>query len=157
MNSKRPAVGWFGGGLTSTVWLVCFAVLTTAVQSSATADDFTTAVREVLRDYTDVERGEVGMVVGLVDENGMRVIGYGRTGTDGSEVNGDTVFEIGSITKTFTALLLQEMVERGQMKLDAPVAKYLPGSVKPPTHGSKEITLLTSPLTPLVFLAIRAT
>ena len=34
------------------------------------------------------------------------------------------------------------MVERGEMKLDDPVAKYLPKSVKMPTHNGKEITLL---------------
>jgi CubicO group peptidase (beta-lactamase class C family) len=60
----------------------------------------------------------------------------------GREVNGDTVFEIGSITKTFTALLLQDMIERGEMKLDDPVAKYLPKSVGIPTRNGKDITLL---------------
>src|SRR3954470_7682896 len=57
-------------------------------------------------------------------------------------VDGDTLFEIGSITKTFTVLLLQDMVARGQMKLDDPVAKYLPAAVKVPSHGGKQITLL---------------
>jgi len=39
-------------------------------------------------------------------------------------------------------LLLQDAVERGEMKLDDPVTKYLPTSIKMPTHGGKEITLL---------------
>jgi len=55
----------------------------------------------------------------------------------------DTVFFfIGSVSKTFTALLLQDMVERGKMKLDDPVGKYLPKSVKMPVHGDQEISLL---------------
>ena len=57
-------------------------------------------------------------------------------------MDGDTLFEIGSITKVFTALLLQDMIERGEMKLDDPVQKYLPNSVKMPTYQGKEITLL---------------
>ena len=61
-------------------------------------------------------------------------------GTD-QEVNGDTLFEIGSITKTFTALLLLDMVERGEMKLDDPVANYLPKSVRVPARGGRQITL----------------
>ena len=61
-------------------------------------------------------------------------------GTD-QEMNGDTVFAICSVTKTFTGLLLQDMVERGEMKLDDPVAKYLPQSVRMPTRNGKEITL----------------
>jgi CubicO group peptidase (beta-lactamase class C family) len=57
-------------------------------------------------------------------------------------VNGDSVFFIGSVSKTFTALLLLDMVDRGEMKLEDPVAKYLPKSVKMPTYGGKQITLL---------------
>ena len=50
------------------------------------------------------------MVVGHVDEHGSRIISAGKldNGT-AEEVNGDTVFEIGSATKTFTALLALEM------------------------------------------------
>ena len=83
------------------------------------------------------------MVIGLADQRGNRIFSAGKldNGTD-REVNGDTVFFIGSVSKTFTALLLQEAVKRGEMKLDDPVAKYLPASTKMPTHGGKEITLL---------------
>jgi CubicO group peptidase (beta-lactamase class C family) len=45
------------------------------------------------------------------------------------------------MTGTFTGLLLQDMVERGEMQLDDPAAKYLPNSVKMPTHKGREITL----------------
>ena len=81
-------------------------------------------------------------MVGIVDEHGSSVVSYGKmdNGTD-QDVNGDTLFEIGSVTKTFTGLLLQDMIERGEMKLDDPVAKYLPASVKMPTYNGKEITL----------------
>ena len=83
------------------------------------------------------------MVIGLVDQRGNRIFSAGKldNGTT-AEVNGDTIFEIGSITKTFTALLLLDMVKRGEMKLDDPVAKYLPESVTVPTHNGKEMTLL---------------
>ena len=84
------------------------------------------------------------MVIGLVDEHGSQ--GFRRrapwTMARPTSVNGDSVFFIGSITKTLTALLLQDMAERGEVKLDDPVAKYLPKSVKMPMHGGKEITLL---------------
>jgi serine-type D-Ala-D-Ala carboxypeptidase/endopeptidase len=83
-----------------------------------------------------------GMVIGIVDEQGTKVFSAGKldNGSD-QAIDGDTVFEIGSITKTFTTLLLEEMVERGDMKLDDPVAKYLPETVKVPSHNGKEITL----------------
>jgi serine-type D-Ala-D-Ala carboxypeptidase/endopeptidase len=102
----------------------------------------TDAIRAFLQQRIEVEKRAVGMVIGLVDERGSNIVSYGKMDDDTSqEVNGDTLFEIGSITKTFTALLLQDMIERGEMKLDDPVARYLPKSVRMPTHKGREITL----------------
>jgi serine-type D-Ala-D-Ala carboxypeptidase/endopeptidase len=83
------------------------------------------------------------MVVGLVDEHGSQIFSDGKpdNGTD-RQPDGDTLFEIASITKTFTVLALEDMVERGEMRLDDPVEKYLPESVKVPAHNGKKITLL---------------
>src|SRR4029434_10060665 len=106
--------------------------------------EFSTLEVEGLRTFVEhsFSNKAAGMVVGLVDKNGTKIIAYGKldNGTD-KEVNGDTVFVIGSITKTFTVLLLQDMVERGEMKLADPVAKYLPPSVKIPTRGRRLITV----------------
>jgi serine-type D-Ala-D-Ala carboxypeptidase/endopeptidase len=38
-----------------------------------------------------------------------------------------TIFQIGSVTKVFTALLLADMAERGELSLSDPAARYLPG------------------------------
>lgn len=62
----------------------------------------------------------VGIVVGIVGPGGRRIVAVGPHG-------GDTAFEIGSVTKVFTALLLADMARRGEVSLDDPVAKYLPG------------------------------
>jgi serine-type D-Ala-D-Ala carboxypeptidase/endopeptidase len=99
------------------------------------------SVRAFLRDnFADAN---AGMVIGLLDAHGSQVFSEGkRDDVTLQRVEGDTIFEIGSITKTFTALLLLDLVERGQMKLDAPVAEYLPQSVRVPSHGGKAITLL---------------
>lgn len=67
---------------------------------------------------------------------------YGRISLGGPEVTPDTIFEIGSITKVFTAFLLANMVERGEVRLDDPVRRFLPASVKVPSRGRKEITLV---------------
>lgn len=125
------------------IWCICLALLFSPLPPSSTAEDFTNAIHAFLQQRVEVEKREVGIVVGIVDEHGSSVVSCGKleNRTD-QEVNGDTVFEIGSITKTFTALLLQDMVQRGEMKLDDPVAKYLPKSVKMPTRNGKEITLL---------------
>jgi serine-type D-Ala-D-Ala carboxypeptidase/endopeptidase len=60
---------------------------------------------------------------------------------DKRAVDGDTVFDIGSITKVFTALLLSEMAQRKEVALDDPVAKYLPANVHVPERNGRRITL----------------
>src|SRR5205814_1280141 len=57
-------------------------------------------------------------------------------------VDGDTVFEIGSVSKVFTSLLLADMAQKGEVKLDDPIANYLPASVKVPGRKGRQITLV---------------
>ena len=53
----------------------------------------------------------------------------------------DAIYEIGSITKVFTATLLADMVSRGEVALADPIAKFLPKSVKVLERNGKQITL----------------
>ena len=79
----------------------------------------------------------------MIGPEGRRIVAHGSMGiTDPRPVNGDTLYEIGSITKVFTSLLLADMVERGEVALDDPVAKYLPASVTMPERAGRQITLL---------------
>lgn len=99
-------------------------------------------VKSILQDRIDRAKKSVGIVVGLVDDKGARIISYGKPSQESTQtVNGDSVFEIGSVTKVFTATLLADMVERGEVNLNDPISKYLPKSVKTPTRDGKEITL----------------
>ena len=95
------------------------------------------AVRDLLRSRVtalpDTGKHGEGMVVGLLDQR-RRVIAVG--------VGAGDVFEIGSITKVFTASTLADMVTRGEARLDDPVAKYLPSSVRVPSRNGRQITLL---------------
>jgi CubicO group peptidase (beta-lactamase class C family) len=119
------------------------AILVSAFPFRAAAEGFPDAIHDYLRQCVEAEPVNPGIVVGIVDEHGSSIVSCGKldNGSD-QEVNGDTVFEIGSVTKTFTGLLLQVMIQRGEMKLDDPVGKYLPDTVRMPTHNGKEITLI---------------
>jgi serine-type D-Ala-D-Ala carboxypeptidase/endopeptidase len=84
----------------------------------------------------------VGIVVGIIGPRGRRVISYGHLDQgDPRPLNGNTEFEIGSITKVFTALLLADMVKRHEVALDDPVTKYLPPGDKIPQPNGRPITL----------------
>src|SRR6059036_2215280 len=103
----------------------CFTTLLLATQFlDAAQNGFTDAEADAIQAFLRENFGNTnaGMVIGLVDERSSRVLAAGKldNGTL-QDVNGDTVFEIGSVTKTFTTLLLQDMVERDEVKLDDPV------------------------------------
>ena len=81
-------------------------------------------------------------MVGVIDAKGRRVVSYGSLAKDDKRpLNGDTVFEIGSMTKVFTSLVLMDMVQKGEVAVTDPVSKYLPASVKVPERNGKKITL----------------
>jgi CubicO group peptidase (beta-lactamase class C family) len=84
------------------------------------------------------ERGAAGMVIGLLEADGTRrVVSVG-----GAQYDGRTIFEIGSVTKVFTGALLGDMVERGEVRLDQPVAELLPDGVRVPSRNGRQITLV---------------
>ena len=100
-------------------------------------------IAALLAERIDNEHQGVGAVVGIVDGHGRRVVVYGKSDADNARpLDGDTEFEIGSITKVFTALMLADMAAKGEVKLDDPIAKYLPPGVTGPTKDGKAITLL---------------
>jgi len=81
-------------------------------------------------------------VVGVVDEKGARITAYGNTERKhGKSVDGDTLLK-SFHHKVFTGLVLADMVERGEVKLDDPIAKFLPSSVKVPTRNGAQIKLV---------------
>jgi serine-type D-Ala-D-Ala carboxypeptidase/endopeptidase len=103
----------------------------------------TDEIREILVKRIDHQKQAAGIVVGVIEPDGRRVVAHGSLDRgDPRTVDGDTIFEIGSISKVFTSLLLAEMVNRKEVALDDPAAKYLPETVKMPERSGKSITLL---------------
>lgn len=84
----------------------------------------------------------VGMVVGAIRGDETIVRGYGRVALDRpAKPDGRTLYEIGSITKTFTGLLLADAVVDGRLKLDQPIAELVPEDVRMPKHADGAILL----------------
>ena len=118
-----------------------YAALGQANQVSSLPSD--QEIRQILIDRIDRDRQSVGIVVGVFEPTGRRVISHGRLDADDVRpLDGETFFEIGSITKVFTSLLLADMVQRGELGLDDPIARYLPAGTKVPERAGRQITLV---------------
>ncbi|MFZ6734992.1 serine hydrolase [Undibacterium sp. Ji42W] len=116
----------------------------------AAAEDFAAAVQKIAS--ARVSNAAIpGLVVVTVNGQEQKIQGFGLVtkSTDGKNQpqslphlpDANTVFEIGSVSKTFTALLLADMQVRGQLKLDDAVAALLPSYTIPQYQG-RAITLL---------------
>jgi D-alanyl-D-alanine-carboxypeptidase/D-alanyl-D-alanine-endopeptidase len=132
--------------------VVLFLSLTTTLaaaqagqSSAATSLPSDAEIRQILAERVDAfasHQDGIGIVVGVIGPRGRRVIPYGHfSPADPPFLGGDTVFEIGSVSKVFTALLLADMVRKGEVALADPVAKYLPAGVKIPDRNGRPITL----------------
>ncbi len=97
------------------------------------------AVAAQIKPFIDAEVVS-GVVVGLYDGGKREIYGFG-TGPKGAPPNGSTLFEIGSITKVFTALVLADSVQRREVNLDTAVADLLPPGVTVPSKDKQVITL----------------
>jgi CubicO group peptidase (beta-lactamase class C family) len=107
--------------VTRALVLACAMLASWAAQ--ALPDDV--AVKALLEERIAQKRG-VGFAAVLVDAAGTRIVTAGVMRAGGPPIAADTEFEIGSVTKTFTSLLLADMVVRKEAALDDPVTKFLP-------------------------------
>jgi serine-type D-Ala-D-Ala carboxypeptidase/endopeptidase len=100
-------------------------------------------IHQMLAERVGAQENGVGIAVGVIEPQGRRIISFSHRNAGGPKtLDGDTVFEIGSITKVFTALLLADMVQKNEVALADPVAKYLPAGIKIPERNGRSITLV---------------
>jgi CubicO group peptidase (beta-lactamase class C family) len=97
------------------------------------------AVAAQVKPYLD---GQIlsGLVVGIYDAGKLEIYGFG-TGPGDKPPTGDTLYEIGSITKVYTGLLLADAVQRREVQLDTPLAELVPPGVTVPARDKQTITL----------------
>jgi len=122
-QSKRRALP-----IAFVVWLALACCNPLAASPDRFPDD--AAIRAELRAFVEVHRGAPGVVVGVIDAGGRRVIAVGESGRpERPGLDGATRFEIGSITKTFTGVLLADMFLAGEVSPEQRVATLFPGTI----------------------------
>jgi CubicO group peptidase (beta-lactamase class C family) len=109
----------------------------------AKAADPKTIVDRVVEPFLK-DKPHAGLVVGVIKGDARHVYCYGKVTLGGKEQApaGDTLFEIGSITKVFTGTLLAELVRAGTVRLDDPAQKHLGDLVVLPRRDDRDIALL---------------
>jgi CubicO group peptidase (beta-lactamase class C family) len=120
------------------------ALLTLVLAGPLHAQHFpsTEQLRSIIQSRVDEGRA-VAIVLGVMEADGStRIVTAGEAGPVAHPLGERSVFEIGSITKVFTGILLADMVQRGEVSLGDPVSKYLPTDVTIPSRNGREITLL---------------
>jgi serine-type D-Ala-D-Ala carboxypeptidase/endopeptidase len=100
-----------------------------------------TTIDELAKVYIS-QKVNAGLAIGIMSNGKVSTHFYGvvKKGTD-IKPDKKTEFEIGSITKTFTAIALLEMQEQGLLNVNDTISKFLPKKIKIPTYDGKEITL----------------
>ena len=84
----------------------------------------------------------LGTVIGVIDQNGARYYGFGKTAINNrTKPDENSIFEIGSITKTFTATLLADLNVLGEIDMHNPIETYLPVFKKVLANSNRSITL----------------
>jgi CubicO group peptidase (beta-lactamase class C family) len=88
------------------------------------------------------KHGIPGVALGMIYRGSRYVKGYGITNVDYPlPVDGDTLFRIGSTTKTFTGTVVMRLVEKGKIDLDARVREYLPDFATSQPSVARRVTV----------------
>jgi D-alanyl-D-alanine-carboxypeptidase/D-alanyl-D-alanine-endopeptidase len=124
------------------VCLVILTLPTCAQKPSSDAVISDAEIQQILAERIDQKRQSVGIVVGVIEDRGERIVSYGALNqNDPRPIGGGTTFELGGVTSVFTSLLLADMAQKGEVSLNDPLSKYLPNTVKVPSQGPRFLTL----------------
>ncbi|MBE8721038.1 serine hydrolase domain-containing protein [Sphingobacterium pedocola] len=94
-------------------------------------------IDSVARTYIQ-KRNAQSLAIGVIHKSRVSTFFYGETEKDNNTLpTATTLYELGSITKTFTATLLADLVEKNVIGLDDSIAKFLPDSVRSNTDIQK--------------------
>jgi len=125
-----------------TVFITLFICIISIGNSMASTE--LKSIERIITHKIFVEKQAVGVSVVLINGQQTEYLSLGLANKKSKEkINADTLFQIGSISKTFTALALANMVNEGKIKLTDHVQNYLPEQVKLPVKNGKHITFLS--------------
>lgn len=130
--------------LGSALALLALAGCAASTEASSTTEQMATTdapARTLAQGWVDAQWANA-ISVALIHDGQIETYGVGhRDDTSSAAPDADTVFEIGSLSKVFTSLLLAEAVTRGEVTLDQPIQELVPAEIESPTRDGQGITL----------------
>ncbi len=146
----RPFFSIFGRTFLAAVYLVC--ILPEALPSETdfaetnsanplSAEPLNERVQKVAQTYVQ-SRSMMGVSIAVIHGDESATVHQGRTSEIGPPPNDQTLYEIGSISKVFTGILLADAVNRGEIRLDQNASELLPAEVTMPQWQDRPITVL---------------
>src|SRR5215213_8302618 len=143
MNSRivRRRVTWALGALFALLVVGTTQALATGSSSSQAEGSNFEAIDAYVQNQMQEMRmpgAELGIVKG---DKIVHLEGFGDADDSGRNVTPQTPFKIGSMSKSFTALAIMQLVEEGKVDLDAPVQRYIPWFRVADPEASKHITV----------------
>lgn len=117
------------------------AVVTTPVLARPVSSDLGKEVDAYIRET--MKRLPIpGLAVGIVKEDQVLYLqGYGTANADGDPVTPQTPFMLASVTKTFTALAVQQLARDGTLDIESPVQDYIPEFRLADRYGGSTVTV----------------
>lgn len=117
-------------------------LFTTAALAQNNISDPTNFINNKIQNFMN-NKQVPGVAVALYYNNHLYFFNYGYANTDTqTKITENTIFEIASITKVFTATLLAQEVLQNKVNLNDPVVKYLPAKVKKTGESIDQVSLL---------------
>lgn len=123
----------------STIIVVLITLIIAIASGSSSAAN--AELEKVLKHKVETEKLSVGIAVAIIENGQVTFINVGVANKEtAQEIDQNTLFEIGSVSKVMTSTALATFVDEGTLKLSDPVQNYLPKSVKLPMKNDKAIT-----------------
>lgn len=107
----------------------------------AAQDGKESRIRDLAQPYLDAEL-LVGLSIGVIQGGNQTAVHLGELANGGGRPDSDTLYEIGSMSKVFTGLLLADAVNRGAVRLDQPAQELMPDGATMPAWKDRPIALV---------------
>ena len=121
--------------------MIAWVTILPAENFAADSGDLRADIRIQAQERID-EGFHLGTVIGVIDRSGRRFYGFGQTSmTDGTLPDKHSIFEIASITKSFTAILVADLEIDGRVSTTAPIGRYVPTLRRADNDVAQYITL----------------